>query len=121
MIFIVIIFYFAFIGFMIASIWKVFTKAGKPGWACIVPIYSTIVMLEIAKKPIWWFLLFFVPIVNIIFAIMMLNGISKNFGKSEGFTAGMLFLPFIFFPILGFGDATYIDAEKGVNEELLDA
>jgi hypothetical protein len=106
---------------MIASFWRLFSKAGKPGWVSIIPIYRTIVMLEIAKKPKTKFLLFFIPIVNIIFMIMMMNAISKNFGKSEGFTVGLIFLPFVFFPILGFGDATYVDAEKGTNEDLLDA
>lgn len=106
---IIIILYLAFIVFMIASIWKVFTKAGKPGWASIVPIYNYVVMLEIAKKPIWWLvIILLVPIVNIVFLIMLMNAISTSFGKSAGFTVGLIFLPIVFWPILGFGDAKYI-------------
>ncbi|PLW91733.1 MAG: hypothetical protein C0592_14385 [Marinilabiliales bacterium] len=92
----------------IVPIWLVFSKAGKPGVAAIVPIWNIIVMLEVAKKPIWWILLImFVPIANLIMLIMTFNGISKNFGKSEGFTVGMILLPFIFWPILGYGSAKY--------------
>ncbi|MES2109948.1 MAG: DUF5684 domain-containing protein [Bacteroidota bacterium] len=88
--------------------WKVFAKAGKPGWACIIPIYNIIVMLEIVGKPIWWVILFFIPCVNIIFGIWTLNLVSKSFGQSEGFTIGLLFLGFIFWPILGFGNYPYL-------------
>lgn len=93
---------------MIVSMWMVFQKAGKPGWAAIIPIYNIIVMLEIAGKPWWWLFLFIVPIANIVVAIWMYNMISKAFGKSEGFTVGLIFLSFIFWPILAFGDAKYI-------------
>lgn len=92
---------------ILAAQWKVFVKAGQPGWACIIPIYSTYILLKIAGKPWWWLLLFFVPLVNIIFAIWTLNMISKSFGKDEGFTVGLLLLSVIFWPILGFGSATY--------------
>jgi len=88
--------------------WKVFAKAGKPGWACIIPIYNIIVMLEIVGKPLWWVILFFIPCVNIIFGIWTLNLVSKSFGQSEGFTIGLLFLGFIFWPILGFGNYPYL-------------
>ena len=93
---------------VIAGMWKVFTKAGKPGWAAIIPIYNTIVLLQIAGKPVWWFLLFFIPIVNIVIAVMVMIAIAKAFGKGTGFALGLLFLSPIFIPILGFSDAKYI-------------
>jgi Family of unknown function (DUF5684) len=92
---------------MIASTWVVFTKAGKPGWASIVPIYNIIVMLEIAGKPLWWILLLFIPLVNFIVAILIFMAIAKNFGKSELFGVGLALLGFIFMPLLAFGDAKY--------------
>ncbi|WP_413669854.1 DUF5684 domain-containing protein [Mucilaginibacter sp. Mucisp86] len=88
--------------------WKVYTKAGKPGWASIIPIYNIIVLLEIIGKPIWWIIMLLIPCANIIFGIWMINLLSKSFGKSEGFTIGLIILPFIFYPILGFGSATYL-------------
>jgi hypothetical protein len=88
--------------------WKMFVKAGKPGWAAIIPIYNTIVLIEIVGKPIWWFLLFLVPCVNFVFIIWTYNLLSKSFGKSEGFTVGLLLLNPIFVCILGFGDAVYL-------------
>ena len=97
----------AFAVLMIASMWKIFTKAGKPGWAAIIPIYNLIVLLEIAGKPIWWFILMLIPFVNIVVFIMVLLSIARNFGKGVGFAIGMLLLPFIFYPMLGFGDARY--------------
>lgn len=93
---------------VIAGQWKVFTKAGKPGWACIIPFYNLIVILEIVGKPIWWFFLFLIPCVNIIFLVWTLNLVSKSFGQSEGFTVGLLLLGFIFWPILGFGNYPYL-------------
>lgn len=95
------------IAFYLYTYWRIFEKAGKPGWAALIPIYNTLVMLEIVGKPWWWFLLFFIPGVNIIFAIWMVNLLSLSFGKGTGFTLGLLFLSFIFYPILAFGLAEY--------------
>ena len=92
--------------FLIAAQWKVFTKAGQPGWACIVPFYNIYIMTKIGGKPWWWlFLVMFIPFV---FSIWLVNMISKSFGKDEGFTVGLLLLGIIFWPILGFGSAKYL-------------
>ena len=88
--------------------WKVYEKAGKPGWAALIPVYTWIVMLEIIGKPIWWIFLFFIPCVNIIFMIWTVNLLSKSFGQTEGFTVGLILLGFIFYPILGFGNYQYL-------------
>lgn len=99
--------YIAVLILMIAAFWKVFTKAGKPGWASIIPIYNLIVLLEIAGKPLWWIILLLIPIVNIVIAILVYISLAEKFGKGAGFGIGLIFLPFIFFPILAFGDAQY--------------
>ena len=91
----------------IAGLWKTFEKAGKPGWAAIVPIYNVFVLVEISGKPNWWALLCFVPCVNFIVLILILIDVAKNFGKGPGFGIGLALLSFIFFPLLGFGDAKY--------------
>jgi hypothetical protein len=98
----------AIVIFIIAAQWKVFVKAGQPGWACIIPIYNWYIMLKIGGKPGWWLLLFLIPVINIIFVIWTVNMISKSFGKDEGFTVGLLLLGIIFWPILGFGSAKYL-------------
>ena len=120
-----IVFFILYIGiivFMIISMWKVFKKANQPGWAAIVPYYNYYIMVKIAKKPDWWLLMIIlVPIANIVFLIMTMNGISKNFGKDSGFTVGLVLLPMVFWPILGFGNATYIDNEKMGDAHLLDS
>jgi len=92
---------------MIAAMWKVFTKAGKPGWAAIVPIYNIIVLLQIAGKPVWWIILFFIPIVSLIIAILTYVALAERFGKGGGFAVGLVLLGPIFFPILGFGSAQF--------------
>jgi len=97
----------AIVVLMIASQWKVFVKAGQPGWASIVPIYNIIVMLKIIGKPAWWIILLFIPLVNYVIIIWILNLLSKSFGKGVGFTLGLIFLSIIFWPVLGFGSATY--------------
>ena len=99
--------YIAVAVFLIVSMWRVFEKAGQPGWAAIIPIYNIVVMLRIAGKPGWWVILYFIPIVNIIIGIITYVGIAEAFGKDGGFAVGLVFLPFIFFPILAFGEATY--------------
>ncbi len=99
--------------FYVAAMWKVFTKAGQPGWASIVPIYNFVVMLQIAGKPIWWILLYLIPVVNIVISIIVLNSISKNFGHGVGFTLGLIFLGFIFIPILAWGESRYLGPNAG--------
>ncbi|MCC2630568.1 MAG: hypothetical protein K0S38_377 [Candidatus Paceibacter sp.] len=99
--------YIAVLVLMLVSLWKIFSKAGKPGWAAIIPIYNSFVMIDVAKRPMWWFILLLIPFVNIIITIILMNDISRYFGKSTGFTIGLVFLPFIFMPILAFSDAQY--------------
>lgn len=99
--------YLAVVLLIVASMWKVFTKAGKPGWAAIVPIYNLIVLLEISGKPVWWFLLMLIPFVNLVILAMVCISLAKNFGKGAGFGLGLLFLSPIFYPMLAFGDARY--------------
>lgn len=105
---------------LVTGAWYMFEKAGKPGWAILVPIYNIIVMLEIAEKPIWWIAMFIIPIANIVFLIMMLDSISKKFGKDSGFTVGLVFLRQIFFAILGYGDAVYMGQVELQNEKVID-
>ena len=93
---------------MVASMWIVNTKAGQPGWACLVPFYNIYVMLKIAGKPGWWLVLFLLPVVNLVMAIITYIALAANFGKSTGFAIGMIFLPIVFFPMLAFGDAKYV-------------
>lgn len=98
---------------MIVATWKVFTKAGKPGWASIVPIYNIIVMLEIAGRPIWWIFLFLIPLVNFVFIIILYIDLAKSFGQGVGFAMGLVFLSIVFFPILAFGDSRYLGPMGG--------
>jgi hypothetical protein len=92
---------------VIAGLWKVFTKAGKPGWAAIVPIYNLIVLFQIAGKPVWWLVLLFIPVVNIVIMILAWVAVAKAFGKGTGFAIGLILLSPIFIPMLGFGNAQY--------------
>jgi hypothetical protein len=93
---------------MLISHWKIFEKAGKPGWAAIIPIYNIIVLLEIIGKPVWWIFLIIFPCTSLIFAIWAINLLSKSFGQGEGFTIGLLLLGVIFYPILAFGNYQYL-------------
>lgn len=89
------------------SQWKIFEKAGKPGWAALIPIYSTIVWLEIIGKPITWLLLLFVPFVNVVITFLMVIELAKAFGKDTVYGIFMIFLPIIAYPMLAFGKDTY--------------
>lgn len=92
---------------IVASLWKLFVKAGEPGWAAIIPIYNIIVLLKIAGKPAWWFILFLIPIVNIVVAFLVAISLAHNFGKTTGFGIGLALLGIVFYPILAFGDSRY--------------
>lgn len=92
----------------VISLWKIFTKAGEPGWAAIVPIYNIIVLLKIVGKPLWWIVLLLIPCVNFIIMILVCLELAKAFGKGGGFGVGLALLSPIFFPILAFSDARYV-------------
>jgi len=96
---------------VIIGMWKTFAKAGQPGWGCFIPVYNIYLVLKIAGKPEWWLILWlFVPIVNFVISIITYVDFAKRFGKSGGFGIGLFFLPAIFFLILGFGSAEYLEA-----------
>src|SRR6266576_972402 len=86
---------------------KFFSRAGQPGWAAIIPIVNTYFACKVASRPGWWVILMFIPFVNFIIAIILCIDIAKSFGKGVGFGIGLILLPVIFFPILGFGSAQY--------------
>ncbi len=113
---IILIIQLAIIIFIIAAMWKVFTKAGKPGWAILIPFYNLYILLKVAGKPGWWLILLLIPIVNIVISIIAAIGIANNFGKGVGFAIGLLLLPFIFYPILAFGSAEYQVASVEITE-----
>lgn len=92
--------------------WKIYEKAGQPGWAVIIPLYNLLIFLKIINKPWWWIFMFLIPIVNIVFAIMAVHRLSLSFGKDGGFTVGLLFLNIIFLAILAFDSSTYTKLES---------
>ena len=100
----------AIVVLMIAALWKVFEKAGEPGWAAIVTIYNFYILLKIAGRPGWWLLLYLIPFVNFIISIIVSIDVAKRFGKGTGFALGLVLLPFIFYPMLAWGDASYTAA-----------
>jgi cellulose synthase/poly-beta-1,6-N-acetylglucosamine synthase-like glycosyltransferase len=92
---------------LIVAMWKVFTKAGQPGWASIIPIYNLYIWCKIVGRPGWWIILLLIPFVNIIVGIVLCIDMAKSFGKGVGFGIGLALLGIIFWPILGFGSAQY--------------
>ena len=103
-----ILLYLVVIAFFIYCMWRIFEKAAKPGWASIIPVYNLLVEFEIVGRPWWWLLLMFVPVVNVVIGIIVLLDLARSFGQSSGFGIGLIFLPFIFIPILALGDAQYL-------------
>lgn len=92
---------------VVAAFWKVFQKAGQPGWAAIVPIVNLYFLCKVAGRPGWWVILFFIPLVNVILYAIVSIDVAKSFGKGTGFGIGLWLLGLIFYPILGFGSAEY--------------
>jgi Family of unknown function (DUF5684) len=92
----------------IVAVWRLFEKAGRPGWASLIPFYNLVVMLQISGRSGWWLLGMFVPLLNIFVGIRLPFDLAKAFGRGIGFGFGLLFLSMIFAPILAFGDARYV-------------
>jgi hypothetical protein len=91
----------------IAGMWTVFAKAGQPGWAALIPIYNLYILFKIAGKSGWWLLLLLIPVVNVVVLFLVTMNVAASFGKGFLYTLGLIFLPFIFYPLLGFGSSTY--------------
>jgi len=98
---------FTLVVLVFAGYWKVFEKAGHSGWKAIIPIYNVVILLRIIEKPWWWILLLIIPPVGLVFGIIMVHLLSKAFGRGGWYTVGIILLPFIFIPMLGFGDASF--------------
>jgi hypothetical protein len=98
---------------LLVALWKLFVKAGQPGWACLIPIYNTIVLLRITGRSAWWVLGLMVPFLNIFVIIRLVFDLAKVFGRGVGFGFGLLFLSPIFIAILGFGNAQYVGPGGG--------
>jgi len=92
---------------MVAGLWGMFSKAGWPGWAAIIPIYNAYVMVKVAGRPGWWLILFFIPLVNFIMILIIMWDLAKAFGHGFLMFLGFLFFGFICFPIVGFGGSQY--------------
>ena len=96
----------------LVGLWKIFEKAGKPGWGAIIPFYNIYLLTEIAGKDIMWSFLALIPCVNFVIMIILWMEVAKNFGKEAIYGLGLAFLPFIFMPLLGFSDARYMGPQK---------
>ena len=101
---------------VLAAMWKLFTKAGEPGWKCLIPLYGSYILVKIADGNGWKFLLLLVPVVNIVFAVILACRLARSFGKGGGFAVGLLLLCVVFFPILGFGGARYVGPRGKAKE-----
>jgi hypothetical protein len=89
--------------------WKVFEKAGQPGWAVLIPIYNLWILLKIVGRPGWWLLLYLIPLVNVVIAIIIAIDVAKAFGQSAAFGFILIFLlGGIGYLILGFGNYRYL-------------
>tara|TARA_Y100001970_G_C14139867_1_gene806467 strand:+ start:1016 stop:1381 length:366 start_codon:yes stop_codon:yes gene_type:complete len=98
---------FGLIPFYCIVYWKIFVKAGKPGWAIFIPIYNLIVFLEIVNRPLWWLIFLIIPIVNLVIHVIVHIDLAKSFRQDLGFGLGLAFLGAVFYPILAFGSAQY--------------
>lgn len=101
------LFFIVVVVLYIAAYWRVYTKAGEPGWGSLIPIYNLYLLCKIAGRPGWWLFLYFIPLVNIAISLVVSMDLAKAFSKSSGFGVGLWLLSFIFYPILGFGSAQY--------------
>lgn len=109
---------------VVVSMWKIFEKAGRPGWVSLVPIYNTWVLAEVVGKPGWWALILLaagIPVVGwiaaLVVSIILSIELAKSFGKEPAYAALLILLPVVGYPMLAFGDAKYVGAggKPGAN------
>ncbi|MBB6645769.1 DUF5684 domain-containing protein [Halobellus ruber] len=98
-----------------AGFWKTFEKAGEPGWAAIVPIYNLYVLVKISGNAWWWFVLFFIPVINFFATLKISIDVAGKFNKGILFGLGLTFISFVFYPLLGFGDYQYQDTTRSAE------
>ncbi len=91
----------------VVGLWKIFVKAGEPGWAAIIPLYNIWVLLRVVGRPGWWLILLLIPVVQIVAWFMVALDLSKAFDKGTGYTIGIFLFPYFFFLILGFSESKY--------------
>lgn len=103
---------------LVVALWKIFVKAGHPGWASLIPIYNTIVMLRITGHSGWWILGMVVPLLNFFVIIRLVFNLAAVFGRGLGFGFGLLFLSPIFVSILAFGNSRYVGTTPGRGGQL---
>lgn len=103
------ILWLALIVFFVVVYWKIFTKAGKPGWMAIIPIVNLYGMIKIAKLPGWLIFLYLIPVVNVIVSLVVIIKLCEAFGKSVLFGVLTIFFGIITLPILAFGSSEYIE------------
>ena len=103
----VLVVYLAVVVLLIAGMWKIFLKAGQQGWLAIIPILNFYILIKIAGREGWWIILHFIPCINIVVAFIIFIDVAKKFGKTSVYGVAMLFFPFIFIPMLGFGAAEF--------------
>lgn len=92
---------------MLIALWLIFVKAGKPGWAVLIPIYSLWVLYTVICDRGTAMFRLLIPFYNIYWAIKSMIKLGHAFGKNNGFGVGLIFLPLIFFCILGYGRSEY--------------
>ena len=108
---------------VVIAYWKILKKGGKPGWASLIPIYNVYELCKmVGVNPLWILIVFLSGFLNIIpiigslvslaaviyFQVLLNVSLARSFNKSDGYAAGLIFLPVIFYPMLGFGSATYV-------------
>ena len=119
LVFLIILFSFTVAAFYVFCAWRIFEKAGKPGWAALIPIFNTLIELEIVQRPLWWIFFMLIPGVNLVITVIIIFDLAKVFGKDNGFAFGLLFLAPIFIPILALGNAVYTPRNPGEGSTLV--
>lgn len=97
---------------LMISMYKIYRKAGRNGWEAFLPVYNIIVLLQIVELPLWYIVLFFIPIVNIYAVFKVFIELAHKFGKTTIFGIASVFFSVICMPILAFGSSQYEDTPE---------
>lgn len=97
-----------------AGTWKLYVKAGRKPWEAIVPVYNAIVLLKILKRPTWWVILLFIPIINLLMFPVIWVETVRSFGKYKTIDSvlAVLTLGFYIYYLNYIADVNYVEGRS---------
>lgn len=111
---VLVLFFMIFLVINIVAMWKLFAKAGEPGWKSLIPIYNSWIFLRLGDQPGWWAVAGLIPplgIVTLILSIIAAHRIGLKLSKPDWWVILYIFVQPIWMLVLAFDKSTWNDTK----------